>query len=76
MVDSSPEKFARHVRQAAARAALNPPGQQLIVVKSWNEWAEGNHLEPDRTHGRGWLEALHGAVGPETAGQPRGTLAR
>jgi len=62
VVDSSPEKFARHVRQASARAALNPPGQQLVVVKSWNEWAEGNHLEPDRVQGRGWLEALAGGL--------------
>jgi lipopolysaccharide biosynthesis protein len=58
IVDADPTRFARHVRQAVDRAALNPEGERVVFVKSWNEWAEGNHLEPDRVHGRGWLEAL------------------
>ncbi|HEY8080585.1 MAG TPA: glycoside hydrolase family 99-like domain-containing protein [Acidimicrobiales bacterium] len=65
VVDASPERFARHLRQATRRATLNPPGQQLVFIKSWNEWAEGNHLEPDRVHGRGWLEAVRDATAPE-----------
>lgn len=31
---------------------------KLILLKSWNEWAEGNYMEPDMTHGRGFIEAL------------------
>jgi len=58
IVDASPPRFERHVRQAVGRAALNPEGERLVFVKSWNEWAEGNHLEPDRRHRRAWLEAL------------------
>jgi hypothetical protein len=34
---------------------LNPP---FLVIKSWNEWAEGNYLEPDAQYGRAWLEAV------------------
>jgi lipopolysaccharide biosynthesis protein len=68
-VDSTPERFARHVRQAVSRARLNPASERLVFVKSWNEWAEGNHLEPDRTFERGWLTALRDALGedPPTA---------
>lgn len=69
IVDASPARFERHVRQAAARAALNPPGERLLIVKSWNEWAEGNHLEPDRVHGRGWLEALAAGVSARIEGE-------
>ena len=31
---------------------------KIVIVKSWNEWGEGNHLEPDLKYGRGYLEAL------------------
>lgn len=33
----------------------NPP---FIVIKSWNEWAEGNYIEPDEKFGLSWLEAV------------------
>ncbi|MFI2753358.1 glycoside hydrolase family 99-like domain-containing protein [Cellulomonas sp. P22] len=61
---SSPELFAAHVRQAVAPLADRPAQERFLWVKSWNEWAEGNHLEPDLRHGRGWLEALRDGLTP------------
>jgi hypothetical protein len=55
---SSPELFRDTVSRAAQRLSSRPPQQQLLFIKAWNEWAEGNHLEPDLRYGHAWLEAL------------------
>jgi hypothetical protein len=57
-LDTSPARFERHLTQALAIEKSRPTGQQLCILKSWNEWAEGNYLEPDERFGRGWLEAI------------------
>lgn len=55
---ATPDRFGVQVRDAVQRLAARPAEQRLLWVKSWNEWAEGNHLEPDRRYGHGWLKAL------------------
>ena len=55
---ATPERFAAHVRRALELVAGHPPDEQVVVIKSWNEWAEGNYLEPDAEVGTARLEAL------------------
>jgi len=31
---------------------------KIIFVKSWNEWGEGNYMEPDLKFGKGYINAL------------------
>jgi len=65
---STPERFERHVADAVRRLAVQRDDEQLLFVKSWNEWAEGNHLEPDVRYGHRYLEALAAGLGLPDAG--------
>jgi hypothetical protein len=38
------------------------PEHRIAFIKSWNEWGEGNYMEPDLKFGRGYLEALKQAI--------------
>lgn len=67
LLDARPEAFQRHVEAAVSYVADLPSTRQLIFVKSWNEWAEGNYLEPDWLSGRAFLQAFARGIGH---GQP------
>jgi lipopolysaccharide biosynthesis protein len=54
----TPELFRTHVRHVLARAEHKPLENRLVFVKSWNEWAEGNYLEPEMRYGRAYLDVL------------------
>ena len=55
---STPELFRILVKRAIELVKDFPTERKLIFVKSWNEWAEGNHLEPDLKFGRSYLEVI------------------
>lgn len=56
--NSDPELF-RQVLGAAVKAMSDRPlDRRLIFLKSWNEWAEGNHLEPDLRYGMAYLKVI------------------
>lgn len=56
--DSTPELFAKHVRQALDLIKDKPQEKQILFIKSWNEWGEGNYMEPDIYTGKGYINAL------------------
>lgn len=54
--DSRPEYFALHLDRV--KQVLKPKKNQICFLKSWNEWGEGNYVEPDLKYGWGYLDAL------------------
>jgi hypothetical protein len=59
---STPAGFRRQVRKALSVGTPAPLEHRLVFLKSWNEWAEGNYVEPDLRFGRGYLETLREEV--------------
>ncbi len=50
--------FADRLATLVDEAQARPPTERVIFVNAWNEWAEGNYLEPDLDDGRAKLEAV------------------
>ena len=59
---STPELFANHVVDVLNSIKHKPEDDQIVFLKSWNEWAEGNYIEPDIENGRKYLEVLRDAL--------------
>jgi len=60
--NSSPALFYKHAVEAIQAVENKPEEEQLIFLKSWNEWGEGNYMEPDLVNGRGYIDALRKAI--------------
>jgi len=55
---STPEKFKKLMLSLIDATSRNNESERLIFINAWNEWAEGNYLEPDKKHDKSYLEAL------------------
>jgi len=71
LLDSTPEKYEWWLRQVAARTrAERPAGERFCFINAWNEWAEGNHLEPDQRWKLDYLAATRNALQFDDAAPP------
>lgn len=73
VLNSNPAQFKLLVQKAIDRIKDYEDEHKLIFIKSWNEWAEGNYLEPDTKFGHGYLEAVKEALEANN-GDNNGTL--
>lgn len=69
-INSSPEKYEAWLREVVNRMRSHATRggsdevtpDSLVFIDAWNEWAEGNHLEPCQRWGHQYLEATRRAL--------------
>jgi lipopolysaccharide biosynthesis protein len=61
-VDSTPAKYENWLRHIVKVFKPYSAEENFIFINAWNEWAEGNHLEPCRKWGHQYLEATARAL--------------
>ncbi|MFT0240415.1 glycoside hydrolase family 99-like domain-containing protein [Bacteroides thetaiotaomicron] len=59
---STPELFKRHIEDAIKIVENKKAEHKIIFLRSWNEWAEGNYVEPDIKFGHGYLDSLRSVI--------------
>jgi hypothetical protein len=55
---STPEKWAELLRQTKDMFSYRPTEENILFIKAWNEWGEGNYLEPDSRYKKGYIEEM------------------
>ncbi len=55
-INTSPETFEKLLEKVLPK--VQKKNNKLLVLKSWNEWGEGNYMEPDLKYGHGFIDAL------------------
>ena len=58
----APEYFKEHLVETIKTVEHKRDEEKIIFLKSWNEWGEGNYVEPDARYGRGYLDVLKECV--------------
>ena len=58
IVGSTPELWGEHIRKIISLVIEKPYQHRIVFLKSWNEWGEGNYIEPDLMWGDQYLRTI------------------
>ena len=56
MDKATPALYGEWLQNVCEKAEVYSQEENFVFINAWNEWAEGNHLEPDKKWGKAFLE--------------------
>lgn len=63
LVNSSPDRWCRFCQEIRKLEEAKGNDESIVFIKAWNEWGEGNYMEPDMRFGKGYIEKTAEAFG-------------
>lgn len=60
--DSTPELFKKHLIDSLEVIKDKQDEHKILFLRAWNEWGEGNYLEPDAQYGRQYLDVMREVI--------------
>ena len=62
LINSTPQLWGELCRKILEKVGSRKDDENLVFIKAWNEWGEGNYLEPDLKYGKAYLAELKSAL--------------
>jgi lipopolysaccharide biosynthesis protein len=56
MDNATPQLYGDWLESVCEKTEVYSEEENFVFINAWNEWAEGNHLEPDKKWGKAFLE--------------------
>lgn len=53
--NSTPENWYNYLRSIFSITSERNHEDNIVFIKAWNEWGEGNYMEPDLKYGKGYI---------------------
>lgn len=60
--NSTPELFQQYLQKTVDNIAHKIDDHKIILLNAWNEWGEGNYVEPDLKYKHGYINAIKNVI--------------
>lgn len=56
LINNTPQKWYEYCKEVRKIVESSKENEPLVFIQAWNEWGEGNYLEPDLKFGKKYIE--------------------
>jgi lipopolysaccharide biosynthesis protein len=63
ILNATPDNFQTALSETVRSIPTGADAERFFFINAWNEWAEGNHLEPDQKYGHEHLKRIKRVLG-------------